>query len=52
MTNPAAKDERFLAVAGDFMWMAEIAQALKVPEMRLLEVPEVKGKASNRRRGN
>jgi nucleoside-diphosphate-sugar epimerase len=29
MTNPAAKDERFLAVAGDFMWMAEIAQALK-----------------------
>ena len=26
MTNPAAKGERFLAVAGDFMWMIEIAQ--------------------------
>ncbi len=29
MTNPAAKGERFLAVAGDFMWLVEIAQALK-----------------------
>jgi nucleoside-diphosphate-sugar epimerase len=29
MTNPAAKGERFLAVAGDFMWMVEIAKALK-----------------------
>lgn len=29
MTNPAAKGERFLAVAGDFMWMAEIAAVLK-----------------------
>ena len=29
MTNPAAKGERFLAVAGDFMWMVEIARALK-----------------------
>jgi nucleoside-diphosphate-sugar epimerase len=29
MTNPAAKGERFLAVAGDFMWMREIAHALK-----------------------
>jgi nucleoside-diphosphate-sugar epimerase len=29
MTNPAAKGERFLAVAGDFMWIAEIAKALK-----------------------
>ena len=26
MTDPAAKGERFLAVAGDFMWMMEIAQ--------------------------
>jgi nucleoside-diphosphate-sugar epimerase len=29
MTNPAAKSERFLAVAGDFMWIAEIAEVLK-----------------------
>jgi nucleoside-diphosphate-sugar epimerase len=29
MTNPAAKGERFLAVAGDFMSMLEIAQTLK-----------------------
>jgi len=29
MTNPAAKGERFLAVAGDFMWLIEIARALK-----------------------
>jgi len=29
MTNPAAKGQRFLAVAGDFMSMLEIAQVLK-----------------------
>jgi nucleoside-diphosphate-sugar epimerase len=29
MTSPAAKGERFLAVAGDFMWMVEIANVLK-----------------------
>jgi nucleoside-diphosphate-sugar epimerase len=29
MTNPAAKGERFLAVAGDFIWMVEIAKVLK-----------------------
>jgi dihydroflavonol-4-reductase len=29
MTNPAAKGERFLAVAGDFMWILEIAKVLK-----------------------
>ena len=29
MTNDAAKGERFLAVAGDFMWLIEIARALK-----------------------
>jgi len=29
MTNPAASGERFLAVAGDFMWLIEIAQLLK-----------------------
>lgn len=29
MMNPAAKSERFLAVAGDFMWLIEIARALK-----------------------
>ena len=29
MTNPAANGERFLAVAGDFMWMVEIARILK-----------------------
>jgi nucleoside-diphosphate-sugar epimerase len=29
MTNPAAKGERFLAVAGDFMWMADMAKLLK-----------------------
>ena len=27
MTNPAAKGERFLAVAGDFMWLLEIAKS-------------------------
>jgi nucleoside-diphosphate-sugar epimerase len=30
MTNPAAKGERFLAVAGDFMTVREIAQTLKM----------------------
>lgn len=29
MTNPAAKDERFLAVSGDFMTIQEIAQVLR-----------------------
>ena len=29
MTDPAAKGERFLAVAGDFMTMHQIAQTLK-----------------------
>jgi len=29
MTSPAAKGERFLAVAGDFMWLIDIAQVLK-----------------------
>ena len=29
MTHPAAKDERFLAVAGDFMSILDIAKALK-----------------------
>ncbi len=29
MKDPAAKGERFLAVAGDFMWMIEIAKVLK-----------------------
>jgi len=29
MTNPAAKGERFLAIAGDFMTMQQIAQTLK-----------------------
>ena len=29
MTNPAAKGERFLAVAGDFMSMAEVGKVLK-----------------------
>jgi nucleoside-diphosphate-sugar epimerase len=29
MTNPAAKGERFLAVAGDNMWMIDIAKLLK-----------------------
>ena len=29
MTNPAAKGERFLAVAGDFLWIVEIARILK-----------------------
>jgi nucleoside-diphosphate-sugar epimerase len=29
MTNPAANGERFLAVAGDFVWMAELAKVLK-----------------------
>jgi nucleoside-diphosphate-sugar epimerase len=29
MTNPAANGERFLAVAGNFMWMVDIAKILK-----------------------
>ena len=29
MTNPAANGERFLAVAGDFMWIVEMAKVLK-----------------------
>jgi nucleoside-diphosphate-sugar epimerase len=29
MTNPAANGERFLAVAGDFMWMVDIAKILR-----------------------
>jgi nucleoside-diphosphate-sugar epimerase len=29
MTNPAAKGERFLAVAEDFVWLIEIARMLK-----------------------
>jgi nucleoside-diphosphate-sugar epimerase len=29
MTHPAARGERFLAVAGDFMWMREMAKILK-----------------------
>ena len=29
MTHPAARDERFLAVAGDFMSMLDIAKVLK-----------------------
>jgi nucleoside-diphosphate-sugar epimerase len=29
MTDPAAKGERFLAVAGDFLWLVEIARILK-----------------------
>jgi dihydroflavonol-4-reductase len=29
MTNPAANGERFLAVAGDFMWMVDVAKVLK-----------------------
>jgi dihydroflavonol-4-reductase len=29
MTHPAAKGERFLAVAGDFIWMRDIARVLK-----------------------
>ncbi len=29
MTNPIANGERFLAVAGDFMWIIEIARILK-----------------------
>lgn len=29
MTNPAAKGERFLATAGDFMWMVDMAKLLK-----------------------
>jgi nucleoside-diphosphate-sugar epimerase len=29
MTDPAASGERFLAVAGDFMWMVDIAKVLK-----------------------
>jgi nucleoside-diphosphate-sugar epimerase len=29
MTDPAANGERFIAVAGDFMWIVEIAKVLK-----------------------
>lgn len=29
MTDPAARGERFLAVAGDFFWIVEIAEVLK-----------------------
>jgi dihydroflavonol-4-reductase len=29
MTNPAAKGERFIGVAGEFMWIEQIAQVLK-----------------------
>ena len=29
MTDPAARGERFLAVAGDFLWIREIARALR-----------------------
>jgi nucleoside-diphosphate-sugar epimerase len=29
MTHPAAKGERFLAVAGNFLWMRQVAQILK-----------------------
>lgn len=29
MTHPAAKGERFLAVAGDFLWMGDMARLLK-----------------------
>ena len=29
MTDPRAKGERFLAVAGDFMWMLDVARVLK-----------------------
>ena len=29
MTDPAARGERFLAVAGDFMWIREIARTLR-----------------------
>jgi nucleoside-diphosphate-sugar epimerase len=29
MLNPAAKSERFLGVAGDFMWVRDVAKALK-----------------------
>jgi nucleoside-diphosphate-sugar epimerase len=29
MTNPAANGERFLAVAGDFIWIVQIAKVLK-----------------------
>lgn len=29
MTHPSAKSERFLAVAGDFMWLIEIARTLR-----------------------
>ncbi len=34
MTHPAAKGERFLAVAGDFMSMLDIAKVLKAPHGR------------------
>lgn len=29
MTHPAAKGERFLAVAGDFLWIVEVAKTLR-----------------------
>jgi len=29
MTDPAAKGERFLAISGDYVWMRDIARALK-----------------------
>ena len=29
MTNPAAKGERFLAVAGTFLWMSDVARVLR-----------------------
>ena len=29
MTHPAAKGERFLAVAGDFLWLTDVAKVLK-----------------------
>jgi nucleoside-diphosphate-sugar epimerase len=29
MTHPAARGERFLAVAGDFMWLPEVAGVLR-----------------------
>jgi hypothetical protein len=29
MTHPAANGERFLAIAGDFLWLVEIAKLLK-----------------------
>ena len=37
MTHPAAKGERFLAVAGDFMSMLDIAKVLKRADGRVRE---------------